>query len=236
MQEIRRSEERGFADHGWLKSFHSFSFADYFDPRHVEFGPLRVINDDRVAPGQGFGMHGHRDMEIISYVLEGSLAHKDSTGGESTIVAGDVQRMSAGRGIVHSEFNPSARVPVHFLQMWIQPNIQGIPPSYEEKHFDVAAKRGCLRLIASPDRSEGSLLLRQDCRVYAGLLDGSESAKLPVNQGRRVYVHAACGSVTANGVALREGDAVKLAEISELRLQQGHAAEVLVFDLPGGGT
>src|SRR5579871_5878439 len=236
MIHVRKATERGHFNHGWLDTYHTFSFSDYYDPAHMGFRSLRVINDDRVAPGQGFGMHGHRDMEIISYVLEGSLAHKDSTGGESTIVAGDVQRMSAGRGIVHSEFNPSAREPVHFLQIWIQPNIQGIPPSYEEKHFDVAAKRGCLRLIASPDRSEGSLLLHQDCRVYAGLLDGSESARLPVKQARRVYVHAASGSVTANGMALHECDAVKLTEISELSLQQGQAAEVLVFDLPGGAT
>src|SRR5712692_805717 len=165
MNEIRRSNERGFADHGWLKSFHSFSFADYFDPQHVEYGPLRVINEDRVQAGAGFGTHGHRDMEIISYVLSGELAHKDSLGNGSTIRPGDVQRMSAGTGIRHSEFNPSKTEPLHFLQIWIQPDVRGIPPSYEEKHFAVAEKQGRLRLIASAGRAEGSVLIHQDARV-----------------------------------------------------------------------
>src|SRR4051812_23532689 len=164
MQEIRRANERGFADHGWLKSFHTFSFANYFDPKHVEFGALRVINEDRVAPGRGFGSHGHRDMEIISYVLDGALAHKDSTGTESTIHPGDVQRMSAGSGVVHSEFNPSSAKGVHFLQIWIQPNVRGVEPSYEEKHFTADDKRGRLCLIASPDRADGSVLIHQDAR------------------------------------------------------------------------
>jgi hypothetical protein len=233
MEEIRRGDERGFADHGWLKSFHSFSFADYFDPLHVEFGPLRVINEDRVAPGQGFGMHSHRDMEIISYVLEGALAHKDSTGGTSTIRPGDVQRMSAGRGITHSEFNPSPREQVHFLQIWIQPNVAGIAASYEEKHFSDEQKRGHLRLIASPDAAEGSVQLHQDARVYAGLLDGVERAQLSITAGRRLYVHAVRGTVSANAVALSAGDALKLTDIGELVLQRGRNAEVLVFDLPG---
>ncbi|HKX98958.1 MAG TPA: pirin family protein [Steroidobacteraceae bacterium] len=232
MQETRRAGDRGYADHGWLKSFHSFSFADYFDPEHVEFGALRVINEDRVAAGQGFGTHAHRDMEIISYVLEGELAHKDSTGSSSTIRPGDVQRMSAGRGVQHSEFNPSPKAGVHFLQVWIQPNVRGIPPSYEEKHFSAEEKRGRLRLIASPDRAEGSVLIHQDARVYAGLFDGDESAELVLEPGRRAYVHVARGAITANGVALLAGDALKLAEAGLLTLWKGAGAEVLVFDLP----
>jgi redox-sensitive bicupin YhaK (pirin superfamily) len=233
MQEIRKSQDRGFADHGWLKSFHTFSFANYFDPEHVEFGALRVINEDRVAPGQGFGSHGHRDMEIISYVLEGALAHKDSTGSESTIRPGDVQRMSAGNGVVHSEFNPSRTNGVHFLQIWIQPNVRGLAPSYEEKRFTADEKRGVLRLIASPDRAEGSVLIHQDARVYAGLFDAGESAQLGVPPQRRVYVHVARGSIIANGTRLEAGDALKLTETLELTLQEGSGAEVLVFDLPG---
>jgi quercetin 2,3-dioxygenase len=232
MQEIRRAAERGYADHGWLKSFHSFSFADYYDPEHVEFGALRVINEDRVEPGQGFGTHGHRDMEIISYVLEGALAHKDSTGSSSTIRPGDVQRMSAGHGVQHSEFNPSSNEGVHFLQIWIQPNVRGIPPSYEEKRFSESEKRGRLRLIASPDQAEGSVLIRQDARVYAGLFDGTETANLVIKPGRRAYVHVARGSITANGAALQAGDALKLTDTRQLTVGQGHAAEVLVFDLP----
>jgi quercetin 2,3-dioxygenase len=233
MQEIRRANERGYANHGWLKSFHTFSFGDYFDPEHVEFGALRVINEDRVAPGQGFGSHGHRDMEIISYVLEGALAHKDSTGSESTIRPGDVQRMSAGGGVVHSEFNPSKTDGVHFLQIWIQPNVRGIAPSYEEKHFSAADKRGRLRLVASPDQAEGSVLIHQDARLYAGLFDAGESAQLGVLPNRRVYVHVARGSITANGTKLEAGDALKLTDTAELMLQEGSGAEVLVFDLPG---
>ena len=232
MQEIRRSLERGYADHGWLKSYHSFSFADYFDPKHVEFGPLRVINEDRVAAGQGFGTHSHRDMEIISYVLEGELAHRDSIGNGSTIRPGDVQRMSAGRGVRHSEFNPSPASLVHFLQIWIQPSVQGIEPSYEEKRFAPEEKRGRLRLIASPDQSEGSVLIHQDARVYAGLFDGAESASLDVAPGRLIYVHLARGAVHANGVALEAGDALKLSETRQLQLQHGRDAEALVFDLP----
>jgi redox-sensitive bicupin YhaK (pirin superfamily) len=234
MQEIRRANERGYADHGWLKSFHSFSFADYHDPQHVEFGPLRVINEDRVQPGQGFGTHGHRDMEIISYVLEGALAHKDSTGTSSTIRPGDVQRMSAGRGVQHSEFNPSANEGVHFLQIWIQPNVRGIEPSYEEKRFPAEEKRGRLRLIASPDQAEGSVLIHQDARVYAGLVDGKESIDFTVSRGRRIYVHVARGAVSVNDVALQAGDALKLMGTDRLALRDGRNSEVLVFDLPGG--
>jgi hypothetical protein len=232
MQEIRRSKERGYADHGWLRSYHSFSFAEYYDPRHVEFGPLRVINEDRVAAGQGFGTHGHRDMEIISYVLAGELAHRDSIGNGSTISPGDVQRMSAGRGVRHSEFNPSNANLVHFLQIWIQPNVQGIEPSYEEKRFELTEKRGRLRLIASADQSEGSVLIHQDARVYAGLFDGAESASLTIAPGRLAYIHVARGAVTVNGVALEAGDALKLSETPPLQLQNGRDAEVLVFDLP----
>jgi len=233
MTEIRRSNERGYADHGWLKSFHTFSFADYYDPQHVEFGPLRVINEDRVQAGAGFGTHAHRDMEIISYVLSGELAHKDSIGNGSTIRPGDVQRMSAGSGVRHSEFNPSSSEPVHFLQIWIQPNAQGIQPSYEEKRFSVEEKRGRLRIIASPDQADGSVLIHQDARVYAGLFDGTETATLNVKTGRRIYVHVARGTVTANGAALNTGDALKLTDVADLVLKQGSQAEVLVFDLPG---
>jgi quercetin 2,3-dioxygenase len=233
MNDIRRSHERGFADHGWLKSFHTFSFADYFDPDHVEFGPLRVINEDRVQAGAGSGTHGHRDMEIISYVLAGELAHKDSMGNGSTIRPGDVQRMSAGRGVRHSEFNPSAVEAVHFLQIWIQPSDRNIEPSYEEKRFAPEEKRGRLRLIVSPDRADGSLLIHQDARVYAGLLTGNERAELDVEHGRRIYVHVARGSLTANGAALEAGDALRVTDGTALVLTDGRDAEVLVFDLPG---
>ena len=230
--EIRRSHERGFADHGWLSSFHSFSFADYFDPRHVEFGPLRVINEDRVHPGAGFGTHGHRDMEIISYVLSGELAHRDSIGNGSTIRPGDVQRMSAGSGVRHSEYNPSGSEPLHFLQIWITPDTAGIPPSYEERRFEATEKRGRLRLIASPDRADGSVLLHQDARLYAGLFDGAERTTFEVADGRRLYVHVARGTIRANGVSLSAGDALKLSDVPTLTLDGGSDAEVLVFDLP----
>jgi quercetin 2,3-dioxygenase len=233
MNTIRRSQERGYADHGWLKSFHTFSFADYFDPKHVEFGPLRVINEDRVEAGAGFGTHSHRDMEIISYVLEGELAHKDSMGNGSTIKPGDVQRMSAGSGVRHSEFNPSANSGVHFLQIWVQPAERDIEPSYEEKRFSAAEKRGRLRLIVSPDRAQGSLLIHQDARIYAGLFSDNESAELQVAAGRRLYVHAARGSINANGTLLEAGDALQLNGVERLNLSQGTDAEVLIFDLPG---
>ena len=231
--DIRRSNERGFADHGWLKSFHTFSFADYFDPEHVEFGPLRVINEDRVQAGAGFGTHAHRDMEIVSYVLDGELAHKDSMGNGSTIRPGDVQRMSAGSGVRHSEFNPSSAAPTHFLQIWIQPAERNIAPSYEEKRFEAVEKRGRLRLIVSPDRAQGSLLIHQDARIYAGLIDGEEQAQLQVAAGRRVYLHVARGAINANGNELSAGDALRLSDGAALNLSAGHDAEVLVFDLPG---
>ena len=233
MNEIRRSDERGYADHGWLKSFHTFSFADYYDPKHVEFGPLRVINEDRVEAGAGFGTHAHRDMEIISYVLSGELAHKDSMGNGSTITPGDVQRMSAGSGVRHSEFNPSPSAGTHFLQIWIQPNKLNIAPSYEEKRFPAEEKRGRLRLIVSPDQADGSLLIHQDARVYAGLFDGAERADLTVKPGRRIYVHVARGTLSANGAALGTGDALMVTNGTELHLEHAKDAEVLVFDLPG---
>ena len=230
MLTLRKSGDRGFADHGWLRSFHSFSFADYYDPQHVAFGPLRVINEDRVAPGRGFGRHGHRDMEIISYVLEGALEHKDSIGTGSVIRPGDVQRMSAGTGVMHSEFNASATEPVHFLQIWIEPSVAGIAPSYEQKHFDAAQKRGRLRLIVSPDGADGSVTLHQDARVYAGLFDGAERAALDLEK-RIGYVHVARGEITVNGKRLQAGDALKTDQ-RRVTLEGGKAAEVLVFDLP----
>jgi len=233
MLEIRRASDRGYADHGWLRSFHSFSFADYWDPRHVEFGALRVINEDRVVPGAGFGTHGHRDMEIVSYVLEGELAHKDSTGTSSVIRPGDVQRMSAGSGVRHSEFNGSHEKPVHFLQIWIQPDVLGIDPGYEQRYFAPEEKRGRLRLVASADSADGSVRIRQDARLYAGLFDGAERGNLEVAAGRRIYVHVARGKVTANGESLATGDALKLTDTTALALTDGVGAEVLVFDLPG---
>lgn len=233
MQTVRRADERGQADHGWLKSFHSFSFADYFDERHIQFGPLRVINEDTVAAGHGFPTHGHRDMEIISYVLSGALAHQDSTGEQSVIRRGDVQRMSAGTGVRHSEFNPSRTESVHFLQIWLLPQQQGVAPSYEERHFTDAEKRGRLRLIASPDGAEGSVRLHQSARVYAGLFDGTETAQLPLAPGRQAYVHVAQGRLTVNDTPLASGDALQLAPAGVVSLKDGAQAEVLVFDLPG---
>jgi redox-sensitive bicupin YhaK (pirin superfamily) len=232
MDEVRRSDERGFADHGWLRSFHSFSFADYFDPEHMGYGPLRVINEDQVAPGAGFSTHSHRDMEIVSYVLGGELAHKDSMGNGSTLRPGDVQRMSAGTGVRHSEFNPSRTEPLHFLQIWIIPERLGIEPGYEERRFGPEEKRGRLRLVASPDRADGSVLLHQDARIYAGLLDGPESASLQVGGGGRLlYVHVARGELLANGLELSAGDALKV-RTGTLTLTAGRNAEALVFDLP----
>lgn len=233
MNTIRRASDRGHANHGWLNSHHSFSFAGYFDPQHLQFGPLRVINEDRVAPGAGFGTHGHRDMEIISYVLSGELAHQDSIGNGSVIRPGDVQRMSAGTGIRHSEFNPSGTAPVHFLQIWIEPAELGIAPSYEEKRFAEDQKRGRLRLVASPDGAEGSVLIHQDVRLHAGLFSGEESARLPLAPGRRAYVHLARGRLTVDGVPLQAGDALKVSDSTEVALTGGEQAEVLIFDLPG---
>ena len=230
MQELRRAAERGYADHGWLRSFHSFSFAGYHDPRHMGFGPLRVINEDRVQAGAGFGTHGHRDMEIISYVLEGALAHQDSMGTGSTIVPGDVQRMSAGRGVTHSEFNHDQSGTTHFLQIWIEPSTTGISPSYEQKHFRPEEKRGRLRLIASRDGDQGSVSINQDARIYAGLFDGRENASYDL-KNERGYVHVARGRVIVNGHALEAGDALKT-EAGVIEIESGEGAEVLVFDLP----
>jgi len=232
MIEIRKSEDRGDANHGWLKSKHSFSFADYYDPRHVGFGPLRVINEDRVAPGAGFGTHGHRDMEIISYVLDGALEHQDSMGTGSVLHYGDVQRMSAGSGVRHSEFNGSKTEPVHFLQIWIQPSVQGIPPSYEEKHFDRDEKLGKLRLIASGDGREGSVLIHQDASLYAAILNGGDKLDHALQQGRLGYVHVIRGQVEVNGVALTSGDAVKIGDEASIGFANADAAELLLFDLP----
>ena len=230
MQEIRKSKDRGYADHGWLRSFHTFSFADYYDPGHMGFGPLRVINEDRINPDKGFGTHGHRDMEIISYVLDGELAHKDSMGNGSSIVPGDVQRMSAGSGVRHSEFNHAKSV-THFLQIWIEPNEIGIEPSYEQKHFDAASKRGQLRLIASSDAREGSVKIHQDASLYAALVDGAEKVTHVLAAGRRAYVHVARGKVTVNGAPLEAGDAMKISSAGPVVLEQGADAEVLLFDL-----
>jgi len=231
MVEIRRSQDRGHANHGWLDSFHSFSFADYHDPQHMGFGALRVINEDRVKPGQGFGTHGHRDMEIISYVLEGGLAHRDSMGNGSVIRPGDVQRMSAGTGIHHSEFNASDREGVHFLQIWIEPSVRGVKPSYEEKKFDADSKRGQLRLIASPDGRDGSVTVHQDALLYATVLDGEAPVELAQKPGRRAYVHVIRGEVEVNGERLAAGDAMKVAGQPRVRLENASNAEVLVFDL-----
>ena len=232
MIEMRRSSDRGYADHGWLKSFHSFSFAGYRDPAHVGFGPLIVINEDRIAPGTGFGTHGHRDMEIVSYVLEGALAHRDSMGNGSVIRPGDVQRMSAGRGVQHSEFNHEQQGETHFLQIWIEPAVQGIEPGYEEKHFDAESKRGRLRLVASADGRDGSVLIHQNASVHAGLFDGDEAATLHVAAGRRIYVHVARGSVQVDGQRLDAGDAAKVSDQTSIRIDAGVQSEVLVFDLP----
>jgi redox-sensitive bicupin YhaK (pirin superfamily) len=230
MEQVRRSNERGHANHGWLDSYHSFSFADYYDPQHMGFGPLRVINEDRVQAGAGFGTHGHRDMEIISYVLEGALGHQDSMGNGSTIVPGDVQRMSAGSGVRHSEHNHEKAGVTHFLQIWIEPSVAGIAPSYEQKHFDAAQKRGRLRLIVSPDGAEGSVTIHQDALIYAGLFDGRENASYDL-KNERGYVHVARGRVTVNGHALEAGDALKT-EQGVIEIESGEQAEVLVFELP----
>ncbi|AEE66951.1 pirin-like protein [Bordetella pertussis] len=232
MLTLRRSAERGHANHGWLDTHHTFSFANYYDPAHMGFGPLRVINDDRIAAGRGFGTHGHRDMEIITYVLDGAIAHKDSMGSGSTIRPGDVQRMSAGRGVMHSEFNPQPDAATHMLQIWIEPDVAGIAPEYEEKRFPEADKRGRLRQLVSPDGADGSLRIHQDARLYAGLFDGTESAELPLAAGRRSWVHVARGSLVVNGQRLGAGDGLALQDEAAVRLGDGEGAEVLVFDLP----
>ncbi len=228
---LRKSEDRGHAQHGWLDSYHSFSFADYHYPKHMGFGPLRVINEDRILPGTGFGTHGHRDMEIISYVLSGRLAHKDSMGNVEAIPPGDVQRMSAGTGVMHSEFNHAVNEQTHFLQIWIEPNARGIAPSYEQKTFAPEEKRGRLRLVAAPGGEQGAVHISADARLYAGLFDGAESATLALAPGRKAYVHLVRGALAVNGQPLSGGDAAKLEAETEVRLEAGRDAEVLVFDL-----
>ena len=232
MLQVRKSEERGLANHGWLNSRHTFSFGHYHDPKHTGFGPLLVINEDKVTPAQGFGTHGHRDMEIISYVLEGELAHKDSMGNGSVLKYGDVQRMSAGTGVRHSEFNHSETNGVHFLQIWIQPNVTGIAPSYEEKHFAPETKAGQLRLVASSDGRDGSVLIHQDAAIYATILHGADAVEHTLGQGRTAYVHVIRGNVSVNGVELKGGDALKVTDEQLVTLARAEAAEVLVFDLP----
>jgi redox-sensitive bicupin YhaK (pirin superfamily) len=229
---LRPARERGHADHGWLESWHSFSFADYHDPRHVHWGPLRVINEDRVQAGQGFGTHSHRDMEIISYVIAGALAHRDSLGNGATIVPGEVQRMSAGSGVSHSEFNHDRAGVTHFLQVWILPKFLGIAPGYEQKAFPDADKRGRLRLVGSPDGADGSVTIHQDVRLYAGLFDGAGSAAHALAPGRLGYVHVVRGAAVVNGQAMSAGDALLYSDEDEVRVEQGTDAEVLVFDLP----
>lgn len=232
MLSLRKSDERGYANHGWLESRFSFSFAEYQDPKHVHFGPLRVINDDYIEAGKGFGMHGHRDMEIVTYVLEGAIAHKDSLGNGETIRPGEVQRMSAGRGIMHSEFNPSNTERTHLLQIWIIPDRSGGSASYEQKFYDDAQKRGKLRLVASPDGAEDSVTIQQNARMYAGLFDGDESATLSLAPHRLAYVHVARGSAYVNGVSLSAGDAAKLEGEASVTIDRASGAEVLLFDLP----
>lgn len=239
MLSIRRANERGHAQHGWLDSFHSFSFADYYDSEHMGFGALRVINEDRVRPGRGFGTHGHRDMEIISYVLEGGLAHEDSMGNGSVIRPGDVQRMSAGTGVTHSEFNASDKEGVHFLQIWIEPSRRGVKPGYEEKRFEAESKRGRLRLIASPDGAEGSVTLHQDARLYASLIDGDDRLEHEVAPGRRIYLHVVRGELEANGEKLGAGDAMKLTGENRVRIERARVVStrvvIFVFLNQGGG-
>ena len=235
MLTLRKSSERGYADHGWLKSFHSFSFANYFDPAHMGFGNLRVINEDRIDPGTGFGTHGHRDMEIISYVLSGNLAHQDSMGNVKGIPPGDVQRMSAGSGVRHSEFNHAEGEQTHFLQIWIEPNVMGIDPGYEQKTVPESVKRGQLALVAAPAADVQSapfaVQIHADARLFAGLFTGSETAQLALNPARKAYVFLVRGSLQVNGQLLSAGDAALLQSESALTLIQGENAEVLVFDL-----
>jgi quercetin 2,3-dioxygenase len=231
MLTLRKSQDRGYADHGWLKSYHSFSFAGYHDAAHMGWGNLRVINEDRIAPGTGFGTHGHKDMEIISYVLSGSIGHKDNVGNAASIPPGDVQRMSAGKGILHSEFNHAPQDETHFFQIWIEPNVFGIAPGYEQKTFATPEKRGALRLVASNDGAQGSVTIHADAKMYAGLFDGTETATLALSPTRKTYVHLVRGSLSINGQALHSGDAAKLQGETQLTLSAALDAEVLVFDL-----
>jgi redox-sensitive bicupin YhaK (pirin superfamily) len=229
---VRPAAERGHADHGWLDSWHSFSFAEYHDPRHVHWGPLRVINEDRVQPGRGFGTHGHRDMEIISYVISGALGHKDSMGNAASIVPGEVQRMSAGTGVTHSEYNHDAQGTTHFLQIWIIPDRMGVAPGYAQRSYTDEDKRGRLRLVVSPDGAEASVTIQQDARMYTGLFDGDERATLDLAEGRLGYVHVVRGEVMVNGHALKAGDALLYRDEPRIGIEGGRDAEALVFDLP----
>ena len=231
---LRRSADRGYADHGWLKSFHTFSFADFHDPAWMGFGNLRVINEDRITPGTGFGTHGHRDMEIVSYVLDGALAHQDSIGNGTAIVPGEVQRMTAGSGVRHSEFNHAKDATTHFLQIWLLPGADNLAPGYEQKAFADVDKRGRLCLVAAPAeqaRREGAVTLHADAAIRAGLFDGDESADLALNPARRTWVHLARGALNVNGQVLVAGDAMGLVDETRLTLSAGQGAEVLVFDL-----
>jgi len=232
MLTARRARDRGHANHGWLDSYHTFSFADYYDPRHMGVSNLRVINDDTVAPGKGFATHSHSDMEIVSYVLEGALEHKDSMGNGSVIRPGDVQRMSAGTGVTHSELNPSREEAVHFLQIWLQPNRRGVEPGYEQRHFPASERRGRLVLLVSPDGRDGSLSSHQDALLYGTSLEDGEDLGYPLGSGRRGYVHVVRGSVDVNGEALHGGDGATVEDVEEIALKAIGSAEVLVFDLP----
>lgn len=229
---VRKADDRGHANHGWLDSWHSFSFAGYHDPRHVHWGPLRVINEDRILPGHGFGTHGHSDMEIISYVISGALGHRDSMGNAASIVPGEVQRMSAGTGVTHSEYNHSTDGVTHFLQIWIIPSQRGVAPGYAQRYVPDAEKRGQLRLVVSPDGADDSVSIHQDARMYAGLFDGDERATLALATGRLGYLHVVRGTITANGQPLRAGDALLYRDEPAITVERGHDAEVLAFDLP----
>ena len=232
MTTLRPSNARGHANHGWLDSYHTFSFANYYDPTHMGVSNLRVINDDTVMPGQGFGTHGHQDMEIVSYVLDGALEHKDSMGNGSLIRPGDIQRMSAGTGVRHSEYNPSPTEPVHFLQIWLVPNRAGVQPGYDQKHFPLAERRGRLVLLVSPDGRDGSLSAHQDSLLYGTLLEAGEAVEHPLAPGRRAYVHVARGQVAVNGTPLGSGDGATLEGVGQVHLEGLGRAEVLLFDLP----
>jgi quercetin 2,3-dioxygenase len=232
MIRLRPAAARGHADHGWLDTWHSFSFADYYDPAEMNWGPLRVINEDRIAAGSGFGTHGHRDMEIITYVLEGLLEHKDSMGNGEVIRPGEVQRMSAGTGIQHSEFNPSPDTATHLLQIWIEPNRRGVKPDYEQKPFPAGELQGRLRLVASPDGADGSVRLHQDARVYAARIGQSEKLEHALAPGRLAYVQVARGGITLNGQSMRQGDGARIAEETRLEFTAAEDAEILLFDLP----
>jgi redox-sensitive bicupin YhaK (pirin superfamily) len=232
MLEVRRSLDRGYADHGWLKSYHTFSFADYYDPVYEDFGPLRVINEDRIKPGKGYDNQAHRDVEILTYVLAGSLEHKDSLGNAAVIRPGDVQRLSAGAGVMQSELNPSTSQEVHLLQIWIKPSADGLEPGYEQKRFTASEKRGRLRLVASCTGEDGSVRIQQDARVYTGLFNAAERTEFDVAKGRRAYAHVASGSIAVNETRLNAGDGVKITKPGRFALQSGRDAEVLMFDLP----